>query len=121
MARLDQLLQAAARQVGEPAGQEAVEPFALVLGAGLDCGGLPGGSVGAVLILIGLGHRPRDWTETMQALKILVAVMGALIIVGTVIVVVTIAQRMSRGGAAPGFGKAALVLPQGCRVVEMVS
>jgi Family of unknown function (DUF6476) len=57
----------------------------------------------------------------MQALKILVSVMGALIIVGTVIVVVTIAQRMSRGGAAPGFGKAALVLPQGCHVVEMTA
>jgi hypothetical protein len=57
----------------------------------------------------------------MQALKVLVVVMGALIIVGTVIVVVTIAQRMSRGSAAPGFGKAALMLPKGCRVAEMTA
>jgi hypothetical protein len=57
----------------------------------------------------------------MQALKVLVGVMGALIVVGTVVVIVTIAQRMSRGSAAPGFGKAALVLPKGCRVVEMTA
>ena len=57
----------------------------------------------------------------MQALKVLVGVMGALIIVGTVVVMVTIVQRMGRGPAASGFGKASLVLPRGCRVVEMTT
>jgi Family of unknown function (DUF6476) len=57
----------------------------------------------------------------MQALKVLVGVMGVLIIVGAVVVVVTIVQRMGGGSAAPGFGKASLVLPRGCQVVEMTT
>lgn len=72
----------------------------------------------------------------MQALKILVIVMGVLIVIGTTIVVVTIFNRMNRlGEGAPAvttdagapaetgplasFGDVSVPLPDGCRVVEM--
>jgi hypothetical protein len=56
----------------------------------------------------------------MQALKIIVVVMGVLIVVGTVVVIVTIAQRVSKGpGGGRGFDSTSLLLPKGCRVVEM--
>ncbi|HZT19029.1 MAG TPA: DUF6476 family protein [Dongiaceae bacterium] len=56
----------------------------------------------------------------MQGLKILVVVLGVLILVGLAVVIVTIASRLKGpAGARPGFGAASLLLPKGCRVVEM--
>src|SRR3546814_9069784 len=48
------------------------------------------------------GTAAPHWTETMQALKALVIVMGVLIVVGTTVVVVTIYNRMQTlGETAP--------------------
>ncbi|MFZ5791250.1 MAG: hypothetical protein ACOY3L_11185 [Pseudomonadota bacterium] len=79
----------------------------------------------------------RDWTETMRGLKTLVIVMGVLIVAGLVVVVATIASRLSsRMASAPTAstsatstpaataaepGDVALPLPAGCRVAEMTA
>jgi Family of unknown function (DUF6476) len=57
----------------------------------------------------------------MQALKIIVIAMGVLILVGVTVVIVAVATRMK--GSSPGrsFEPASLVLPKGCRVVEMTT
>ena len=55
----------------------------------------------------------------MQALKVLVVVMGVLIVAGLTVVVVTVMSRMNHG--ASGFGTASLTLPKGCRLVGMVN
>ena len=56
----------------------------------------------------------------MQALKVLVVVMGVLIIAGVAVVAVTVINRMSHGGGA-SFSAANLTLPKGCHLVGMVS
>ncbi|MFN4091063.1 MAG: DUF6476 family protein, partial [Alphaproteobacteria bacterium] len=57
----------------------------------------------------------------MQALKILVVVMGIMIIAGTVTLAVVIAQRLSGSGAgARGFAEQTLTVPDGARVVAAV-
>ena len=58
----------------------------------------------------------------MRALKALVIVMGVLIVVGTGVVIVTVARRVSQvahPAAAPIA--ATLDLPTGCSVAEMTS
>ena len=57
----------------------------------------------------------------MQALKIIVIAMGVLILIGVTVVIVAVATRMK--GSSPGrsFEPASLVLPKGCRVVEMTT
>jgi hypothetical protein len=55
----------------------------------------------------------------MQALKILVVVLGVLIVAGLGIVVVTIVSRSGHGGG--GFDSAALTLPKGCHLIGMVN
>jgi Family of unknown function (DUF6476) len=57
----------------------------------------------------------------MQALKVLVVVMGVLIIAGVAVVAVTIVNRLSHGSSSPGFSAANLTLPKGCHLVGMVS
>ena len=71
----------------------------------------------------------------MQALKALVIIMGVLILIGTMVVVVTIYNRVTKtadrtpaedtpraGASAPPatFGETSVPIPDGCRVVEMV-
>jgi len=69
-----------------------------------------------------MGHRFRDWTETVQPLKVLVIVMGVMIVVGAGIVAVAIVQRLgNRGVARRGFEAASLTLPKGCHVVGMAA
>ncbi len=53
----------------------------------------------------------------MQALKVLVIGMGVLIIVGFVVVVVTLASRLSGTGKS-GFGEVPVEVPEGCNVHE---
>jgi len=63
----------------------------------------------------------------MRALKILVAVMGVMLVVGLAVVVATIIHRATQrqatapaaSSAVPGFGHATVTLPAGARVVEM--
>ena len=61
----------------------------------------------------------------MQALKAVVIGMAVLIVIGMVVVIVTIANRLGKGptpAAAPAAAVAAsLVLPAGCSVVEMTA
>lgn len=60
----------------------------------------------------------------MQALKAVVIGMAVLIVVGMVVVIVTIANRLGKGPkpAAPVATVAAsLALPAGCSVVEMTA
>jgi cation transporter-like permease len=57
----------------------------------------------------------------MQGLKILVIAMGVLILIGVTVVVVTVASKLKGGSAGRSFGAASLVLPKGCRVVEMAT
>lgn len=68
----------------------------------------------------------------MQALKVLVILMGILIVIGTAVVVVTIATRFGGGAeertARPGaaaaptaFGEANLPMPEGCRLVSLTA
>jgi hypothetical protein len=54
------------------------------------------------------------------ALKVLVAVMGVLIVAGTVTLVAVIVQRAGRGGAAP-LGELALGQPAGARIAGLAS
>jgi hypothetical protein len=62
-----------------------------------------------------------------EALKRIVVVMGALIVIGLVVVVATIASRLSALGGKSAreerrpsaFAEASLAVPVGCRVVEM--
>ena len=54
----------------------------------------------------------------MQILKALVIVMGVLIFAGFGVVVITIANRMSRGSESAGFGNASLALPAGCAIAD---
>jgi hypothetical protein len=54
----------------------------------------------------------------MQGLKILVIAMGVLILIGVTVLIVTVASRL-KGSPGRGFAAASLVLPSGCRVVEM--
>jgi len=61
----------------------------------------------------------------MRALKILVAVMGVMLVVGLAVVVATIIHRATQrqtpvvASAATGFGHATVTLPAGARVLEM--
>ena len=63
-------------------------------------------------------------TRTMKPLVALVIIMGVLIVVGLVVVVVTIANRMGSGNATAGRAVAApfagvdLPIPAGCEVKE---
>ncbi len=57
----------------------------------------------------------------MQALKIIVVVMGLLIVIGLTVIFATLAKRMTAGSETGGFDSAALQLPKGCRVVEMAA
>jgi hypothetical protein len=54
----------------------------------------------------------------MQALKLLVIVMGVLIVAGIALIVVTMMNRSGHGG---GFGSAAITLPKGCHLIGMVN
>jgi hypothetical protein len=59
----------------------------------------------------------------MQALKVLVVVMGIMLVVGFAVLLVTIAGKMSRSGFAPPpahpFAGAAIDIPRGARVEAM--
>ena len=62
----------------------------------------------------------------MRALKILVAVMGVMLVVGLAVVVATIIHRATQrqatapaASSAAGFGHMSVTLPAGARVVEM--
>jgi hypothetical protein len=57
----------------------------------------------------------------MQALKIIVIALGVLILVGVTVVIVAVATRMKGGSPGRSFEPASLVLPKGCRVVEMTT
>jgi hypothetical protein len=58
----------------------------------------------------------------MQALKVLVGVMGVLIVAAVVVIAVTIYNRTARMAAAPAeFEGAALPIPPGCRIGEMTA
>jgi hypothetical protein len=58
----------------------------------------------------------------MQPLKVLVVVLGAMIVVGLGVVVVTIVQRLgNHGAAARSFGTASVTLPKDCHVVGMAT
>ena len=57
----------------------------------------------------------------MQGLKILVIAMGVLILIGVTVLIVTVASRLKGGSSGRSFGAASLVLPKGCRVVEMTT
>lgn len=78
-------------------------------------------------------------TDNLRALKLLVIGMGVAIIVGTVVVVATIVQRVGAGwgdarstgsvieatapdaAAHPGFGTRTLDVPRGGRIVDMIA
>jgi hypothetical protein len=55
----------------------------------------------------------------MQGLKILVIAMAILIVAGLAIIVITVVYRLKGAPGGRGFGTASLLLPKGCRVVEM--
>jgi len=55
----------------------------------------------------------------MQGLKILVIAMAILILIGLTVVILTVASRLK--GSGQDFAGASLVLPKGCRVVEMAA
>jgi len=61
----------------------------------------------------------------MRGLKILVAVMGVLLVVGLAVVIGTIVHRATQRqpsappAASAGFGHAAVTVPPGAHVVEM--
>ena len=64
----------------------------------------------------------------MQALKALVIVLGVMIVAGIAVIGVTIYHRATNlvnspvpGSTEPGFGRVALDLPAGSRVVEMTA
>ncbi len=60
----------------------------------------------------------------MGALRILVAVMGIVIIVGFGVVIAVIAGRLSRGGGATpahSFGAADIDIPRGSRIEAMTT
>ena len=58
----------------------------------------------------------------MRALKALVIIMGVLIVVGTGVVIYTVAKRVSQSGRpAAGPVAASLVLPAGCSIAEMTA
>jgi hypothetical protein len=116
MARLDQILEAAAGKTGKPPRQESVETFAGVLRAGRQRRWL---FVRRILLGV-VGHCPRDWTESMQGLKILVILLGVVILAGVVVVGVTIFNRAGNSGGG-GFGSLALALPKGCHLIGMVT
>jgi hypothetical protein len=63
-----------------------------------------------------------EWTPKLRALLALVIFMGVLIFVGLIVVVVTVANRLSSAGeerpAAGGFGTADIPIPAGCEVLE---
>lgn len=56
--------------------------------------------------------------QSMKALKGLVIGMGVLIVVALVVVIWTIANRMSGSGDATGPANLAVPLPQGAQVLE---
>jgi len=60
--------------------------------------------------------------RNMKPLVALVIIMGALIVVGLVVVLVTIAHRLSGGaatsGTLPSFGTLDLPIPAGCQIEE---
>ncbi len=55
----------------------------------------------------------------MQALKILVILMGVLILAGVTVVGMTVFNRMGGGGS--NFGSMALALPKGCHLIGMIN
>jgi hypothetical protein len=63
----------------------------------------------------------------MKGLRALVIIMGVMIVAGLIVVIVTIASRLSgsettAGGAAPPkFDNVDLPVPAGCQVVETVT
>ncbi len=69
----------------------------------------------------------------MQALKILVVVMGVLIVAGIAVIGVTIYNRLAGGGEGRpvaaadgadgrrGFGTVDLSLPEGCEIVDVIA
>ena len=63
-------------------------------------------------------------TRNMKPLMALVIIMGVLIVAGIVVVIATLANRMSGGReatstrAAPGFAAVDLPVPAGCQVME---
>ena len=59
----------------------------------------------------------------MRALKVLVIVMGVLIVIGTTVVVATIADRIARGRheAPGGVASGAVAVPAGARVEAMTA
>ena len=57
----------------------------------------------------------------MQALKILVILMGVLILAGVTVVGITVFNRVGSGGSGSNFGSMALVLPKGCHLIGMVN
>jgi hypothetical protein len=65
-------------------------------------------------------------TRNMKRLLALVIIMGVMIVAGLVVVVVTIAMRLSGSGTeaaatTAGFGTLDLPVPAGCQVMEMVA
>jgi hypothetical protein len=65
-------------------------------------------------------------TRNMKGLLALVIIMGVMIVAGLVVVVVTIAMRLSGSGTeaaatTAGFGTLDLPVPAGCQVMEMVA
>ncbi len=57
----------------------------------------------------------------MQGLKILVVVLGVLILIALTTVIATVASRLKGGSGGGGFGKSSLLLPKGCRVLEVAA
>jgi uncharacterized protein DUF6476 len=59
----------------------------------------------------------------MRALKVLVIVMGVMLVVGTALVVATIAERVARGrqDRAGGVASGAIAVPAGARVEAMTA
>ena len=117
----DELLQTGTREIAEAARQQPIQALA---GFRLldDC-------VQPLLAGFRLeirGHGLAEWTRTMRGLKILVAVMGVMLVVGLAVVIGTIVHRATQRqpstsvAAAPaGFGHTAVTLPAGARVLEM--
>ncbi len=56
----------------------------------------------------------------MQALKVLVVVMGLAIVAILAVIIVTVVQRIDAGSAkGEGFGEVALAVPEGCALAQV--
>ena len=56
----------------------------------------------------------------MQALKVLVVVMGLAIVAILAVIIVTVVQRIDDGPAkGEGFGEVALTVPEGCALAQV--